>query len=66
MRWKFYCPRCGKIKNRFQVAKGSDNVRLYWYLCRDCGGQVLELKDALERALGKVHNHTYSEEKTNG
>lgn len=31
MFWKFwfYCPHCGKIKNRFQVVYGTDNVRLY-------------------------------------
>ena len=53
MFWKFwfYCPRCRKVKNRFQVAYGTDNVRLFWHRCRECGEKVDYLKDALEYAI---------------
>lgn len=50
-KWKFYCPCCKSIKNRFQVAKGTDHVRYYWHRCRDCGIQVIELEDAIRDAI---------------
>lgn len=51
MVWRFYCTHCGKIKNRFQVAKGTDGIRFYWYRCRECGTKVLTLKEALESVI---------------
>lgn len=59
MFWKFwfYCPRCREIKNRFQVAYGTDNVRLYWHRCRECGEKVDYLKDALEDTIYNSTDH---------
>lgn len=54
MNLMFYCPCCKKIVNRFQVAKGTDGIRFYWYRCRQCGTQVLELKNAIEKLLCKL------------
>jgi len=54
MNWRFYCPHCKKIKNRLQVAKGTDGVRFYWHRCRDCGTQVIELKQALEQVISST------------
>lgn len=54
MNWMFYCSCCKKIINRFQVAKGTDGIRFYWYRCRQCGTQVLELKNAIEKLLCKL------------
>lgn len=51
MNWKFYCPHCKKIKNRFQVARGTDGIRFYWYRCRECGTKVIGLKEALEDVI---------------
>ena len=54
MNWKFYCQHCKKIKNRLQVAKGTDDIRFYWYRCRDCGTKVIELKRALEQTISST------------
>lgn len=54
MSWRFYCPCCKKIINRFQVAKGTDRVRFYWHRCRQCGTQVLELKYVLEQTIAST------------
>jgi len=54
MNWKFYCPHCKKVKNRFQVAKGTDGVRFYWHRCRECGTQVIELKQVLEQVISST------------
>ena len=54
MNWKYYCPHCKEIKNRFQVAKGTDGVRFYWFRCRECGTQVIELKELLEDVISYV------------
>ena len=54
MNWKYYCPHCKEIKNRFQVAKGTDVVRFYWFRCRECGTQVIELKELLEDVISYV------------
>ena len=48
MRHKYYCQHCKKIKTRFQVARGTDGIRFYWHRCRECGTQVIGLKEALE------------------
>ena len=52
--WKFYCPKCQRIKNRLGVAYGTDNVRFYWHRCRDCGSEVIPLKRAIEEFLSKA------------
>lgn len=44
---KYYCPKCKIIKNRLQVAYGTDNVRFYWHRCRECGTEVVSLKRAI-------------------
>ena len=54
MSWKFYCPHCKKIKNRFQVAKGTDGIRFYWHRWRACGTQVIELKQVLEQVISST------------
>lgn len=54
MRWKYYCPHCKEIKNRFQVARGTDGVRFYWFRCRECGTKVIELKELLEDVISYV------------
>lgn len=51
MTWKFYCPHCKKIKNWFQVARGTDGIRFYWYRCRECGKKTIGLREALEDAI---------------
>lgn len=61
-RFWFYCPHCGKILNRFQVAYGTDNVRLYWHRCKHCGTKVDSLKSALQSAIdNSVEYATYRE-----
>ena len=62
MSWKFYCPQCEKIKNRFQVSKGTDNIRFYWHRCKYCGTQVITLKEAVEKTIAML----YKGEKENG
>lgn len=57
MNWKFYCPHCKKIVNRFQVARGTDGIRFYWHRCRECGTQVVGLKEALEQAISIARWH---------
>ena len=61
MFWKFwfYCPKCGKIKNRFEVVYGSDGVRLYWHRCKVCGTKVDSLKHALESAIDNSVEYKY-------
>lgn len=49
--WKFYCPKCKSIKNRIQVAYGTDNVRFCWFRCRYCGTEVSSLKRRIEEIL---------------
>lgn len=50
-RWKYYCPKCRRLKNRFQVAKGTDHIRFYWHRCRECGTQVIGLDKAIRDAI---------------
>lgn len=51
--FRFYCPTCKVILNRFQVAYGTDNVRFSWHRCRACGSEVMSLKRAIETTLSK-------------
>lgn len=48
---KYWCPKCKRIKNRFQVAYGTDNVRFYWFRCRACGSEVCSLRSRIEEIL---------------
>lgn len=54
MAWRFYCPKCKRIVNRFQVAYGDDGVRFCWHRCRTCGAEVVSLKKAIESVLIKA------------
>lgn len=61
MNWKYYCPHCKKIKNRFQVARGTDGIRFYWHRCRECGTQVIGLKEALEDVISAARMYVDDE-----
>lgn len=52
---KYYCPECGKLKNRFQV-KYRDDTRSYWYECKWCHKVVIPTRNAIEQVLG-LHNN---------
>lgn len=51
MAWKYYCPKCKRIINRFQVAYGDDGCLFHWHRCRACGSVVRTLKEVLETVL---------------
>lgn len=53
---KYYCPKCRSIRNRLQVAYGTDNVMFHWYRCRTCGQEVESLKSAIEALLSNSKN----------
>lgn len=56
---KFYCRKCGKIKTRLEVARGSEFIgiaTLVWHRCRQCGEKVDRLQDAMEGVLRKTYD----------
>lgn len=53
---KYYCSKCQSIKNRFQVAYGTDNVRFYWHRCRACGSEVRSLKREIEDVISHINS----------
>ncbi len=48
---KYYCPTCGRFKNRLQL-KREDDTRIAWMTCRWChNSNIYTTEDLLEKLI---------------
>jgi hypothetical protein len=58
---KYYCPKCKKFKNRFQL-KLKDDTRSYWLECRWCHEQVKLTEEVLLEVIMNVEGDNNEQE----
>ncbi len=51
---KYYCPACGRFKNRFQL-KRVDDTRIAWLTCRWCHtSNIYKTEDVIGKLVCKT------------